>query len=210
MYVFQQAFFDLYPSKSAPNPLTWKHASRHNGATFSTSLFPRAVRTWCVFEQFDLETCFAPQRRHFFDISLSTRSPNMMCFWKVWLGNMLRATTACTFSTSILPKVVRTWCALYIWTCKRASRHRGVQLFILLWPHGSNPPDPQIIGKTQCVATFLAFRAPVSSFFLFFLFLSSTLSLFYSSLFYSSLFCSSLLLFSSLLFISPYCRKFDF
>ena len=30
-----------------------------------------------------------------------------------WLGNVLRATTACTFSTSQLPKVVRTWCILY-------------------------------------------------------------------------------------------------
>ena len=36
---------------------------------------------------------------------------------------MLRATTACIFSTSQLPKVVRTWCALYILTWKCASRH---------------------------------------------------------------------------------------
>ena len=43
---------------------------------------------------------------------------------------MLRATTACTFSTSQLPKVVRPWCALYILTSKRASRHNGVQIFI--------------------------------------------------------------------------------
>ena len=43
---------------------------------------------------------------------------------------MLRATTACTFSTSQLPKVVRTWCVLYILTWKCASRHNCVQLFI--------------------------------------------------------------------------------
>ena len=43
---------------------------------------------------------------------------------------MLRATTACTCSTSQLPKAVRTWCVLYIWTCKCASRHNGVQFFI--------------------------------------------------------------------------------
>ena len=42
---------------------------------------------------------------------------------------MLRATTACTFSTSQLPKVVRTWRALYILTWKCASRH-GLQFFI--------------------------------------------------------------------------------
>ena len=43
---------------------------------------------------------------------------------------MLRATTACTFPTSQLPKVVRAWCVLYILTSKYASRHNGVQFFI--------------------------------------------------------------------------------
>ena len=42
---------------------------------------------------------------------------------------MLRATTACTFSTSQLPKVVRSWCVLYILTSKCASRHNGVHFF---------------------------------------------------------------------------------
>ena len=42
---------------------------------------------------------------------------------------MLRATTVCTFSTSQLPKVVRTWCVLYILTWKCASRHDGVHFF---------------------------------------------------------------------------------
>ena len=36
-----------------------------------------------------------------------------LVFLTFWLGNVLRATTACTFSTSQLPKVVRTWCILY-------------------------------------------------------------------------------------------------
>ena len=43
---------------------------------------------------------------------------------------MLRATTACTFSTSQLPKVVRQRCVLYILTSKCASRHNSVQFFI--------------------------------------------------------------------------------
>ena len=46
----------------------------------------------------------------------------------------------------------------------------------LIWP--DDPPEPQIIGKTQCFVTFLPFRAPASSFFWLFLFsdlLSSTL-----------------------------------
>ena len=51
-------------------------------------------------------------------------------FCAFWLRNVLRATMACTFSTSQLPKVVRCWCVLYVLTWKCASRHNGVQLFI--------------------------------------------------------------------------------
>ena len=42
---------------------------------------------------------------------------------------MLRAKKACTFWTSQLPKVVREWCVLYIFTSKCASRHNGVRFF---------------------------------------------------------------------------------
>ena len=55
---------------------------------------------------------------------------------------MLRATTACTFSTSQLPKVVRSWCLLCILTWKCASRHNGVQFFIshlASWLHLTKP-----------------------------------------------------------------------
>ena len=48
---------------------------------------------------------------------------------RTWLQNVLRATKACTFSTSQLPKVVRGWCVLYILTSKCASRHNGVHFF---------------------------------------------------------------------------------
>ena len=74
--------------------------------------------------------CFAPQRRALFrHLNFQKRSgPGVFCTF--WLGNVLRATTACTFSTSQLPKVVWTWCVLYILTSKCASRHNGVQFFI--------------------------------------------------------------------------------
>ena len=52
----------------------------------------------------------------------------MLCTFS--LGNVLRATRACKFSTSQLPKVVRDPGVLCILTCKCASRHNGVQLFI--------------------------------------------------------------------------------
>ena len=58
--------------------------------------------------------CFLPQRRALFrHRNFQTWSDNGV-FCTFWLGNVLRATTACTFSTSQLPKVVREWCVLYI------------------------------------------------------------------------------------------------
>ena len=52
-----------------------------------------------------------------------------LVFCTFWLRNVFRATTACTFSTSQLPKVVRTPGVLCILTCKCASRHNGVHFF---------------------------------------------------------------------------------
>ena len=46
-----------------------------------------------------------------------------------WLRNVLRATSACTFSTLQLLRVVRSWCVLCILTSKCASRHSGVRFF---------------------------------------------------------------------------------
>ena len=74
--------------------------------------------------------CFAPQRRALFRHLNLQKSSDTGVFCTCWLGNVLGATTACTFSTSQLPKVVRSWGVLYILTSKCASRHNGVQLFI--------------------------------------------------------------------------------
>ena len=96
-------FFDIWTSKSGPRP--------------------------SVFNTFDLEMCFAPQRRALFrHLNFQKWSENGV-FCAFWLGNVLRATTACTFSTSQLPKVVRHWGVLYILTWKCASRHNGVHFF---------------------------------------------------------------------------------
>ena len=65
---------------------------------------------------------------HFFDISTSKSTPNLVCFVHFDL-DMCFATAASTFSTSQLPKVVRARCVLYILTCKSASRHNGVHCF---------------------------------------------------------------------------------
>ena len=84
--------------------------------------------------------CFAPQRRALFrHLNFQKWSgPGVFCTF--WLGNVLRATTACTFSTSQLPKVVRTPGVLYILTWKCASRHNGVHFFdITTSKSGPNP-----------------------------------------------------------------------
>ena len=173
--------------------------------------------------------CFAPQWRALFRHLNLQKWSEPLVFLTFSLQNVLRATTACTFSTSQLPKAVRHWGVLHILTSKCASRHNGVHFFdistsksgpqrralfrhlnfqkwsdnglfykfwlgnvlrattacnfsSLIWPAGSapaalasllfDPPEPQIIGKTQCFATFLPFRASASSFFWLFLFYS--------------------------------------
>ena len=68
---------------------------------------------WC-FVHFDLEMCFAPQRRALFrHLNFQKWSePGVLCTF--WLGNVLRATTACTFSTSIFPKSgAYMWCFVH-------------------------------------------------------------------------------------------------
>ena len=73
--------------------------------------------------------CFAPQRRALFrDLNFQKWSEPLVLL-TFWLPYVLRATTACTFSTSQLPKVLRPWCALYILTSKCASRHNRVHFF---------------------------------------------------------------------------------
>ena len=74
--------------------------------------------------------CFAPQRRALFRrLNFQKWSEHgVLCTF--WLGNVLRATTACTFLTSQLPKVLWTSQFFTLLTSKCASRHNGVQFFI--------------------------------------------------------------------------------
>ena len=58
------------------------------------------------FAHFDLEICFVPQRRALFQHLNFQKCSEPGVFCTFWLRNVLRATTACTFSTSQLPEVV--------------------------------------------------------------------------------------------------------
>ena len=152
---------ELWTSTSGPYVVCFVHFDFRatTACSFSTSQLLKVLRSWSVLLHFDFEMCFGPERRALFDISTSKSGPTLVCFVYFdifWLGNVLRATTACTFSS-------------------------------LIWPDGSapaalasllfDPPEPQNIGKTQCFATFLPFRASASSFWLFLFsdLLSSTL-----------------------------------
>ena len=97
--------------------------------TFWTSQLPKVVRHWGVLYIFTSKCASRHNGVHFFDISTSKSGPIMVCFVHFHFEMCFRATTACTFSTSQLPKVLRPWCALHILTSKCASRHNGVHFF---------------------------------------------------------------------------------
>ena len=98
--------------------------------TFSTSQLPKVLREWCVLYVLTSKCASRHNGVRFFDIATSKSGPTMVCFahfdFKMCFAPQRRA----LFSTSQLPKVVRTWCALCIFTSKCASRHNGVQFFI--------------------------------------------------------------------------------
>ena len=155
--------------------------------------------------------CFAPQRRALFRHRNFQKWSEPLVFLTFWLGNVLRATTACTFSTSQLPKVLRTWGVFSVFTCKCASRHNCVDFFIshlASWLRTRRFSEPTFrpSGATNHWKNTVFRDFPTfSGTWVFFLLRLSLL--------WSSLFCSSLLDYSSappLLFICPYCRKFDF
>ena len=103
---------------------------------------------WC-FVHFDFEMYFVPQRRALFRHRNFQKWSEREVFLAFSLTDVLGATTACAFSS-------------LIWPDGPAPAALASLLF--------DPAEPQIIGKTQCFATFLPFRASASSFFWLFLF----------------------------------------
>ena len=184
--------------------LTWKCASRHSGVHFCDISTSKSGPKLVCFVHFHFEMCFAPQRRALLrHLNFQKWSEaGVLCTFS--LRNVLRATTACTFSTSQVPKV---FCTFWLGNVLRATT--ACKFFIsplASWLRTRRFSEPTFRPsgatnhwKTQWIATFLPFRTSPSSFFLLFLF--------YSSLFSSF---SSLCLCPALLFICPYCRKFDF
>ena len=156
---------DIWTSKSAPYP--------------------------SVFCTFYFEMCFAPQGCALFWHHNFEKCSEAAVLCAFSLGNVLRATTACTFSTSQRPKMLwtRQFWTLLTWKC--ASRHTGVQFFIshlaswLRTRRFSEPTFRPSRATNQWKNTvfrdfLLPFRAPETSFFSLFLFLIFFLLLFSS------------------------------
>ena len=78
------------------------------------------------FTHFDLQVCFAPQPRAIFEHRNVQNGPDNLSFLAFSLANVLRATAACHFWTSELPKWLRQPQFFSIFTCKCASRHSRV------------------------------------------------------------------------------------
>ena len=166
LYIYLSIYL-LCPASSANPHVLLTFDNIHNGVHFFHISTAKSGPDLVCFVHFDLEMCFAPQRRALFPHLNCQKCSETQVFCTFWLGNVLRATTACNFSS-------------LIWPAGSAPAALASLLF--------DPPEPQIIGKTQCFATFLPFHASASSSYSF----SSTLL--FSNL--SLLSASSLLCFS--------------
>ena len=109
--------------------LPCKCASRHSGVPFlDIGTSKSGPRVWCL-AHFFLQMCFAPQPRAIFEHRNFQNGSEIVVFCAFWLANVLRATAACDFWTSELPKWVRDCGVLCILTCKCASRQSRVPFF---------------------------------------------------------------------------------
>ena len=125
---------------------TCKCASRHNGVHFFDIATSKSAPELRCFVHFDFQMCFAPQRCALFRHLNCQKSSGRDSFPHFSLPNVLRATTAYTFSTSQLPKVFRDRRVLTLltWTC--TSRHNGV--------HFLNMSTSKSGSRPTCFATF--------------------------------------------------------
>ena len=158
----------IWTSKSAPYPWVFLHFWLRNvlpttACTFLTSQLPKVVRTWCFLYILTWKCASRHNGVHFFDFSTSKSGSGNGVFCTFWLRHVLRATTACNFSSLIWPD---------------GSAPAALASLVF------DPPELQNIGKNTVFRDFPTF----SRTYIFFLL---TLSLLWSSLFYSSLLSDS-------------------
>ena len=121
--------------------LTLKCASHHNAVHFfdistsksGPSQFLTRLTSKCV------SRIFAPQRRALYRHDNFQRCSEAKALLAFWLWNVFRAIAASTFSTSVIPKLLRTSCVLYVLTStwRPLFRHLNFQKCSdaeVLWP----------------------------------------------------------------------------
>ena len=96
--------------------------------TFLTSQLRKVVRR-CALYILTWKCASHHNGVHFFHMSTSKSGPELVCFVHFDLEMFFAPQRRALFSTCQLPKVLRTWCALYILTWKCASHHNGVHFF---------------------------------------------------------------------------------
>ena len=137
--------------------LTSKCVSRHNGVHFLDITTSKSGPSMVCFVHFDLDMCFAPQRRALFRHLNFQECSEREVFLSFSLANVLLATTACN-------------CSSLIWPDGSAPAALASLFF--------DPPEPQILGKKHSVSRLsylFAHLDLLSSDFLFFDFLSASL-----------------------------------
>ena len=139
--------------------LTSECASRHNSVSFLNISSCKSALNAVCFVHFDFEMCFAPQRRALFRHRNFQKWSEPLVFLTFWLRNVLRATTACKFSS-------------------QPEGSAPAALASLLF----DPPEPQISGKNTMNCDFFYLFAHLHllssdsfSFLMFFLLLFSSL-----------------------------------
>ena len=161
--------------------LTSKYASRHKGVHFFDIATAKSGPSMVCFVHFDFQMCFAPQRRALFRHRNCQKWSEPGVFCTFWLRNVLRATTACNFSS-------------LIWPDGSAPAALASLLFDFSTLRSHKSLEKHNVSRLSYLFAHLRLLSSDS----------------FSSLIFSLLLFSSLWLFPSLLFICPYCRKFDF
>ena len=181
-------FFDISTSKSGPDLVCFVHFDFEMCFAPQRRALFGAPNPAVFFFTLYFEMCFAPQRRALFRHLNFQKWSEHVVFLTFWLRNVLRATTACNFSSLICP-----------------AGSAPAALASLLF----DPPEPQIIvikhsvSRLSLFTHLVLFSSETFSFLIFFFFSSLPFSsLPFPSLPFSSLLFSSLTLTTSAFHLS--------
>ena len=138
--------------------------------TFSTSQLPKVVRTWCVLYILTWKCASRHNGVHFFDISTSKSGPRMVCFVHFDFEMCFAPQRRALFRHLNFQKWSdSSWCVLYIFTCKCASRHNGVHFFDISTSKSAPRPrcfvhfDLQIVLRATTACNFSSLIWPAGS-----------------------------------------------